>query len=100
MNDLIIFSSPIMCVILGWILLLHAGAAAASLLLNGKRGEKITVYSISAVNLCLHAVIFTWSLIKGAGLDELLLVLTASCAVGIVSIGIVEKKIKKENEET
>ena len=89
-----------MWVILGWILLLHICAAAASLLLRGKRGEKATVYSISAVNVCLHAIIFAWSVINGAGLDELLLVLTASCAVGIVSIGIVEKKIKKENEET
>lgn len=97
--ELVIFKSPLMCVILGVILLLHVGAAVASLLLNGKKGERAAVYSVSALNLCLHGVMFVWSLVNGAPLDEILLVLAASCAVGIVSMGIVDAKLKKAMEE-
>ena len=88
-----------MCVMIGVILLLHIAAAVSGTLIKSKKGERITLYTLSAVNLCLHAVIFTWALINSAPLDELLLVLTASCTVGLISMGIAEKKLKKENEE-
>lgn len=98
MDELVIFTSPLMCVMIGVILLLHIAAAVSGTLIKSKKGERITVYTLSAVNLCLHAVVFVWGLVKSASPEELLLFLTASGAVGIVAMGISEKLINKKKE--
>ena len=98
MEDLVIFTSVPMCVVLGAIVLLHVlGTMIPELLDKGERFEdkssstKAVVWGITALNVVLHFVLIAYSFIKGAKPEEMLLVIMISAAVGMSAIGVREK---------
>ena len=93
MEDLVIFTSLPMCIILGAIVLLHLLSTFVTVLLPQleKKIQMIAVWGISIVNVALHFILIGYSFIKGAKPEEMLLVIMISAAVAMTAIGIREK---------
>lgn len=96
MEGLVIFSSPVMCVILGVILLLHLASAILPLLCRGGSFEasdaaRAAVWIMSILNCVLHFVIIVYALLNEAAAKELFLAVMLSATVATVAIGIKER---------
>lgn len=98
MDDLIIFSSPIMCVLIGLILFLHVACAFLPSLFGKGSGYndassavKISVWVMAILNAILHFVIMIYAFLNSAEPTEMLLVIMLSSAVAMTAIGIKEK---------
>ena len=98
MEDLVIFTSVPMCIVLGAIVFLHViGTLIPELLGKGERFEDKTpamraiAWVITALNVAAHFVLIAYSFIKGAKPEEMLLVIMISAAVGMSAIGVREK---------
>ena len=92
MEDLVIFTSLPMCLILGGIVLLHLlGTLLPELLKNEAQIKAIVIWAVSILNAVLHFVLIGYSFIKGAKPEEMLLAVMISAAVAMSAIGIREK---------
>ena len=96
MEDLVIFTSLPMCIIMGGIILLHLLATMVTVLFSSvdSKVQSIAVWAISVINVALHFVLLGYAFINGAKPEELLLVIMVSSAVAMSSIGIREKITK------
>jgi len=92
MEDLVLFTSLPMCIIMGGIVLLHL---IGTLIPELARGEKslwqIFTWITAIVNAVLHFILIGYAFIKEAKPEEMLLVIMISSAVGMTAIGIREK---------
>ena len=92
MEDLVIFTSVPMCIIMGGIILLHLLATLVpEFFADMGTVKNIAVWGISIVNVILHFVLIGYAFVKGAKPEEFLLVIMISSAVAMTSIGIREK---------
>ena len=98
MEDLVIFSSVPMCLVLGAIVLLHVlGTVIPEIFGKGESFKdkspavRFAVWVIAALNAVLHFVLIGYAFIKDAKPEEMLLVVMISAAVGMSAIGIREK---------
>ena len=93
MNDVVFLKLPIVIAAILAILLLHIASAVITILLSG-RAASILVAVLSVLNGIAHIGLFVYSLVKDIPKEELLLLFMISAAVGIVSMGISEKRRK------
>ena len=93
MNDVVFLKLPIAIAAILAILLLHIASAVITMLLSG-RAASILVAVLSVLNGIAHIGLFVYSLVKDIPKEELLLLFMISAAVGIVSMGISEKRRK------
>ena len=93
MNDVVFLKLPIAIAAILAILLLHIASAVITILLSG-RAASILVAVLSVLNGIAHIGLFVYSLVKDIPKEELLLLFMISAAVGIVSMGISEKRRK------
>ena len=91
MNDVVFLKLPIAIAAILAILLLHIASAVITMLLSG-RAASILVAVLSVLNGIAHIGLFVYSLVKDIPKEELLLLFMISAAVGIVSMGISEKR--------
>ena len=91
MNDVVFLKLPIAIAAILAILLLHIASAVITILLSG-RAASILVAVLSVLNGIAHIGLFVYSLVKDIPKEELLLLFMISAAVGIVSMGISEKR--------
>ena len=96
MEDLVIFTSLPMCIILGGIVLLHLVGTLTTVLFpkGDQRIQMVAVWAVSILNAVLHFVLIGYSFIKGAKPEEMLLAIMISAAVAMCAIGIREKITK------
>lgn len=92
MNDLVIFSSPIMCVIGGAIIVFHiVGVLISELGLLRAPFDRVAVWAITILNCVAHLAVFLYAFKNKAEAEELLLFLMISSAVAMTAIGLKEK---------
>lgn len=92
MEDLVIFTSLPMCIIIGGIVLLHLlGTLIPELLGIDAQIKNIVTWAVSILNAVLHFVLIGYAFIKGAKPEEMLLAVMISAAVAMTAIGIREK---------
>ena len=93
MEDLVIFTSLPMCIIMGAIVLLHLLATFVTVLIPklDQKIQMIAVWAVSIINVALHFILIGYAFIKGAKPEEMLLVIMISAAVAMTAIGIREK---------
>lgn len=92
MEDMVIFTSVPMCIVMGGIILLHLlGTLIPEFLKESEPLKRIVTWACSILNAVLHFVLIGFAFIKGAKPEEMLLVIMISSAVGMSAIGIKEK---------
>ncbi|MBR2459633.1 MAG: hypothetical protein IKB34_00165 [Clostridia bacterium] len=98
MENLVIFSSAPMCVVMGAILLLHVVSTLLPELdprgthfKEKSRGIQMAIWAVAILNAVLHFVLIGYAFIKSASPEEMLMAIMLSSAVAMVSIGIREK---------
>ena len=92
MEDLVIFTSVPMCIVMGGIILLHLlGTMIPEFMKEEESLKRIVTWVCSILNAALHFVLIGFAFIKGAKPEEMLLVIMISSAVGMSAIGIKEK---------
>ena len=92
MEDLVIFTSLPMCIILGGIVLLHLlGTLIPEFIGEKGTAKTIVTWVVSILNAVLHFILIGYAFIKGAKPEEMLLVIMISAAVAMTAIGIREK---------
>lgn len=97
MNDVVILKMPLLIVAISFIVVLHVASAIVSALTENKiTGVLVTVLAI--LNAAAHLFLVTYSLIKDVPTDQVLLLIMLSAAVGIVAMGITEKKRKARRD--
>ncbi len=97
MNNVVILSMPIVLIITAAIVLLHIASAVLSALRTNTVTRVVSII-LAVVNAAAHLALIAYSLAKDVPTEELLLLLMLSSAVGIVSMGISEKRKKAEEE--
>ena len=97
MNDYVIFTSVPMCIALAFIVLIHIFASVISTVDRSRLfASPVLLASVAeGVGILLHLLILVMAFIKGASINEMLLVLMISGAAGIVSMGIAERIAEK-----
>lgn len=91
MDELVIFSSPLMCVIIGAIIVLHVVGALVSELGLQKTLIKLSVWTSTVLNGVAHIAVLFHAFKNKAEPEELLLFLMISSAVAMTAIGLKEK---------
>ena len=91
MNDVVFLKLPVVIAAVVAIVLLHIASAVITTLMDG-RAARILVAVFSALNGIAHIGLFVYALVKDIPKEELLLLFMISAAVGIVSMGISEKR--------
>ena len=101
MDNLVIFSSPAMCVVIALTAVLHIAAAFIPLIVGkGESFERIPSYGrvlvwvAAALNALLHILLIGYAFLKSAEPEEMLLVIMISASVAMASLGISGKKTK------
>lgn len=97
MNNAVILSMPIVLIITAAIVLLHIASAVFSALRTNTVTRVVSII-LAVINAVAHLALIAYSLAKDVPTEELLLLLMLSSAVGIVSMGISEKRKKAEEE--
>ena len=100
MNELVILKSPIMYTVLAVIVAIHIFSAVMTVM---KRDEMflppmLCAAVVEGLAVALHIYIVFFGLSRGASAEELLLTFLFSGAVGLVAIGVAEKKRKNNGD--
>ena len=100
MDDLIIFTSVPTCISVAFIAIIHVLCAVVSTLERKKLPlSPILITSIlEGIGIILHLFALIFGFIKGASIEEMLLVLMISGAFGIVSMGVAERRSQKKTD--
>ena len=92
MEDLVIFTSVPMCIVMGGIILLHLlGTMIPEFMKEEESLKRIVTWACSILNAVLHFVLIGYALYNKAEPQEMLLVVMLSSAVAMTAIGIREK---------
>lgn len=93
MKNAVILTSPIALAILGAIIVIHIISALPKIS-NGR--SRVPLIILGALNVLLHIGLIAISVVSDAPAEELFAAIMVSCAVGLVSIGVEEKRRKRQ----
>ena len=97
MNNVIALKMPLVLAVTAAILILHIVCAVISTCVRGRAAKPIGI-ALAVLNGIAHLLLVGYSILKDIPTDELLCMLMLSAAVGMVSMGISEKKRKARED--
>ena len=97
MIDTVLFTSPIIIVLVAVASLLHIAAAVPTALGVGEGVKKPLSVILAVLNILAHIALFATALIMKAKAEELFLAVMISAAVGMLSVYISEAVAKKRS---
>ena len=97
MNNIFVLTLPLALVVTAVIILLHIACAVISAH-RENIATRIVLIALSVINAAAHLVLIAYAVFKDIPTEELLCLLMLSAAVGMVSIGISERR-KRAKED-
>ena len=91
MDNIVIFSSPIMCIVMGVIIAFHVIGTLVSEIGFRKPAVRVAVWVIAVLNAAAHMAVLLHAFRNKAEAAEMLLFLMISSAVAMTAIGLREK---------
>lgn len=98
MDNIVVFTLPLLLAMIAAISALHVVCAILSALF-ARIWSRILCIVLSVINGALHLMLIAYSIVKDVPIDELLCLLMLSAAVGMVSMGASEKHKRAERED-
>ena len=91
MNNIVVLTLPLALVVTAVMVLLHIACAVISAR-RENIATRIVLIALSVINAAAHLVLIAYAVFKDIPTEELLCLLMLSAAVGMVSIGISERR--------
>lgn len=97
MNNIVVLTLPLALAVTAVTVLLHIACAVISAY-RENIATRIVLIALSVINAAAHLVLIAYAVFKDIPTEELLCLLMLSAAVGMVSIGISERR-KRAKED-